>query len=126
MNTNTKAHLYAFVTLFGGGGAVAGYATGISWIYDHYGTGPAVIVGFVLPVMAIFYAFAYVLYYTDIAHKERLAEIAALPPLPELKLSDAHDKPENFTKRKLVPTNLVKPPKRKTTKRITQRTVKKD
>jgi hypothetical protein len=125
MNTNTKAHLYTFVTLFGVIGFMAGFGTGISWLFDHYGAGVAVAIGFGLPAVGIVYLLIYVHFRFDMDLARRRAEIAAMPdvkyPYPsetlvlstDGKTTEADIKPKDPTKRKLVPTNLVKPPKRK-------------
>ena len=94
MNIKTKAHLYAFVTLFGLIGFATGFVTGISWLSDHYGAGPAVAIGFGLPIGALFYWFIYMHFRFEIDINRIRAEIIAGP---EAKLSDAQDKPRPTT-----------------------------
>mgnify|MGYP003345246251 FL=1 len=94
MNTNTKAHLYAFTTLFGVIGFMTGFGTGINWLFDHYGAGPAVAIGFGLPMGALAYWFIYMHFHFELDMKRIRAEIIAGP---EAKLSDAQDKPRPTT-----------------------------
>ena len=94
MNISTKAHLYAFVTLFGLIGFATGFVTGISWLFDHYGAGPAVAIGFGLPIGVLFYWFIYMHFQFELDMKRIRAEIIAGP---EAKLSDSQDKPRPTT-----------------------------